>query len=574
MVARTPQGYSRRGRGHYRRHPGRGAVRVQGARDRAGDERLGHRHQLAGVPRGRAGRAETLRQPRTGESDRDEAGIDRGALQPGTGLESAVARQGRLLAGEWNPPPCRIEDLDVEPDDLRRNLDTATRDLRGAFLALCDAAFKGSSHIPNVVEDSLQAAEMLAKTVIAGFGLSPVAVHDLDALATRLENAYRGRRRGAGERRRVELGVLQRRQGAQGGGELTATHQPLPRGSDGSTTESGQSLRDLRRSAPGDAGQPASGNRLERAGHGDDPPRVVAALSFGFWVSLLGPGGRIGAGRKANYAMTPWRPALRGPFAHRATLTRKEAHRPLNALRTLRNRFAHHEPVFARDLARDHERIVEVLGWSAPGPGDGSSTIAGFPRSSTPRETPRRFDSRWSPFIERRVARAGFQSVLALVDPQVHPSGIDIGDLEPTEFSGTKPRDAGGHQHGAVPDVSLEVRTGTRTHRRTGPPVLMAPNFGKRREKGSPRERRSILLPAQDGERCDPAMAGELPELGRQSAIPPTRGVGRRSKPARRSRLLKSGGQFYTPIGGRDSTPFDDNANQPVGTNGTMPLDA
>ena len=32
--------------------------------------------------------------------------------------------------------------------------------------------------------------------------------------------------------------------------------------------------------------------------------------------------------------------------------------------------------------------------------------------------------------------------------------------------------------------------------------------------------------------------------------------------------------QFYTPIGGRDSTPFDDNANQPVGTNGTMPLDA
>ena len=106
---------------------------------------------------------------------------------------------------------------------------------------------------------------------------------------------------------------------------------------------------------------------LARDGHGDAPPRIVAALSFGFWVSLLGPGGRMAGGRKANYEMTLWRPALRQAFAHRATLTRKEAHRPLNSLRTLRNRIAHHEPVFARDLARDHARIVEVLGWMTPG---------------------------------------------------------------------------------------------------------------------------------------------------------------------------------------------------------------
>ena len=72
--------------------------------------------------------------------------------------------------------------------------------------------------------------------------------------------------------------------------------------------------------------------KLARDRHGDDPPRIVAALSFGFWVSLLGPGGRTGAGRKANYEMTLWRPALRGAFAQRETLTRKEAHRPLNAL--------------------------------------------------------------------------------------------------------------------------------------------------------------------------------------------------------------------------------------------------
>ena len=120
----------------------------------------------------------------------------------GTRIESAIARQGRLLAGDWTPPRCRTEDLDVPTEDLGNNLDIATRDLRSAFLSLCDAAFKGQSYVPNVVENSQQAAETLTKTIIAGFGLSPTAVHDLNALATQLENAYRGRTRGAEARRR------------------------------------------------------------------------------------------------------------------------------------------------------------------------------------------------------------------------------------------------------------------------------------------------------------------------------------------------------------------------------------
>jgi len=105
---------------------------------------------------------------------------------------------------------------------------------------------------------------------------------------------------------------------------------------------------------------------LARDRHRDDQHRVVAALSFGFWVSLLGPGGRVAAGRRANYEMTLWRPALRGAFPYRAPLTRRQAHRPLNALRTLRNRIAHHEPIFARNLVEDHEWILEVAGWISP----------------------------------------------------------------------------------------------------------------------------------------------------------------------------------------------------------------
>ena len=41
-----------------------------------------------------------------------------------------------------------------------------------------------------------------------------------------------------------------------------------------------------------------------------------------------------------------------------AALTRKQAHQPLNALRKLRTRIAHHEPIFARPLLEDHQRIL------------------------------------------------------------------------------------------------------------------------------------------------------------------------------------------------------------------------
>ena len=170
----------------------------------------------------------------------------------GTRLESAIARQGRLLAGEWTPPPCRIEDLEVTPEDLGQNLDTATRDLRSAFLALCDAAFKDLLYVPNVVEYSQQAAEMLAKTIIAGFGLSPATVHDLDALAAQLENAYRGRTRDAEERRLFASAIA----------SSTGTREPL-------TSPATTPRRWRRRNAP----RSASGTRcgFRQGGFGGTP---------------------------------------------------------------------------------------------------------------------------------------------------------------------------------------------------------------------------------------------------------------------------------------------------------------
>ena len=38
-------------------------------------------------------------------------------------------------------------------------------------------------------------------------------------------------------------------------------------------------------------------------------------------------------------------------------------HKPLPGLRDLRNRIAHHEPIFARELASEYQTIIEVIGW-------------------------------------------------------------------------------------------------------------------------------------------------------------------------------------------------------------------
>ena len=97
------------------------------------------------------------------------------------------------------------------------------------------------------------------------------------------------------------------------------------------------------------------------------PAQIVAGLSFGFWVSLLGNGGRIAKlNRKANYEMILWRPALRYAFPHVRSLTRKQAHAALDQLRILRNRIAHHEPIFNRDHMEDYGLILEVTGWISP----------------------------------------------------------------------------------------------------------------------------------------------------------------------------------------------------------------
>lgn len=107
-------------------------------------------------------------------------------------------------------------------------------------------------------------------------------------------------------------------------------------------------------------------NAKQKLDRNCNSPDIIAALSFGFWVSLLGKGKyKDGQGKiiAKNYEMSLWRPALHRAFPHADSLTRRQAHQKVKYLRDFRNRIAHHEPIFKRHLEQDYNSILLVTGW-------------------------------------------------------------------------------------------------------------------------------------------------------------------------------------------------------------------
>lgn len=79
--------------------------------------------------------------------------------------------------------------------------------------------------------------------------------------------------------------------------------------------------------------------------------RVLANLPFGFWVGLFATG----------YDGTLWRTDLHAIFPPKVR-HRQKLFADLDRLRTLRNRIAHHEPVFQRHLQADYRQILVITG--------------------------------------------------------------------------------------------------------------------------------------------------------------------------------------------------------------------
>ena len=83
------------------------------------------------------------------------------------------------------------------------------------------------------------------------------------------------------------------------------------------------------------------------------PGKVVAELKFAFWVGLLG----------TSYDATLWRGGLYRAFLATGGKQRKLVHGRFNAIRRFRNRVAHHEPIFDRQLFQIHSEIIEAIRW-------------------------------------------------------------------------------------------------------------------------------------------------------------------------------------------------------------------
>ncbi|GAA1869740.1 hypothetical protein [Myceligenerans crystallogenes] len=82
-------------------------------------------------------------------------------------------------------------------------------------------------------------------------------------------------------------------------------------------------------------------------GHTVTVDRVVAELPLGFWCSLLAN----------SYNRSLWQPCLSQVFRN---TRRQRLFDEIDAIRKLRNRIAHWEPVIALDLTAEYTRIVDT----------------------------------------------------------------------------------------------------------------------------------------------------------------------------------------------------------------------
>ncbi|WP_422509428.1 hypothetical protein [Stenotrophomonas sp. GZD-301] len=113
----------------------------------------------------------------------------------------------------------------------------------------------------------------------------------------------------------------------------------------------------LRASLPGGASGYNAREELSRAAAGcSSTPSVVSTLRFAFWQNMF----------TQRFDRSLWRPTLHRVMPGTAALgavhiARAALHADVQRVRLLRNRIAHHEPVFMRDLGEDLATMGRIV---------------------------------------------------------------------------------------------------------------------------------------------------------------------------------------------------------------------
>ena len=103
--------------------------------------------------------------------------------------------------------------------------------------------------------------------------------------------------------------------------------------------------------------------------HAPTLERLIPELGFGFWRYLL----------TKRYADVYWMPVLRHAFPQVANIERRALFDRVGRLHRLRNRIAHHEPIFGRRLDLDHRDCLLVLGAVCPATAQWAEGISRIP---------------------------------------------------------------------------------------------------------------------------------------------------------------------------------------------------
>ncbi len=96
--------------------------------------------------------------------------------------------------------------------------------------------------------------------------------------------------------------------------------------------------------------------KIRRKKRAIGPSRVIAELTFGFWVNLFA----------AHYEKALWVKHLH--LICLPKMKRSNLYNRLLYIRALRNRIAHHERIVGnRDLPKDYQDVLDAIGWISPG---------------------------------------------------------------------------------------------------------------------------------------------------------------------------------------------------------------
>jgi hypothetical protein len=113
-------------------------------------------------------------------------------------------------------------------------------------------------------------------------------------------------------------------------------------------------------------------NKLARLGkNSNHPPNVISQLMFGFWTALF----------ERSFHRDLWHPALYNVFP---TLSRQNDRRTvwdaLQKVKTMRNRIAHHDAIFNRNLGLFYKEMLELADQLCPHTSDWMEHYSDFPK--------------------------------------------------------------------------------------------------------------------------------------------------------------------------------------------------